>query len=60
MLLTNMQVHRLNLLLFFFYIFVFDVDVALENPKLEIIEWLELQILFTPSQLWWGRLGNFV
>ena len=59
MLLTNMQVHRLNLL-FFFYIFVFDVDAALENPKLEIIEWLELQILFTPSQLWWGRLGNFV
>ena len=45
----NMQVHILSLLNFV-YIFVFDVETALQNAKLAILEQLELKKLL-PSTM---------
>ena len=44
------------ILLNFVCIFVFDVETALKNTKLGILEGLELQ---SPCQPWWGKLGSF-
>ena len=40
-------------LLNFAYIVVFDVETALDNAKLAILEGLVLQISFAPSQPRW-------
>ena len=40
-------------------VFVFDIETALENSKIAIPEWLELQILLTPSQPWLGEINKF-
>ena len=40
-------------------VFVFDIETALENSKIAIPEWLELQILLTPSQPWLGEIKKF-
>ena len=42
---------------YFVCLAVSDVETALENSKLAILERLVLQILFVPSQLWWVRFG---
>ena len=42
------------MLKYFVYIVVFDVEIALENAKLAILEQLEQQVFFVPSQLRWG------
>ena len=52
MLLKNIHIHSLNFLNFV-YISVFDVETALENAKLAILERLELDIFFFPSHPWW-------
>ena len=52
MLLKNIFINNSSLLNFIhivvFYDFVFDVETALENAKLVILERLELQIFFPP------------
>ena len=50
MLLKNIPVHSLNLLNFV-CIIVFNIETALENAKLVIIEQLQLQIFFCTSNL---------
>ena len=40
-------------------VFVFDIETALENSKIAIPEWLELQILLSPSQPWLGEIKKF-
>ena len=48
-LLKTIHIHNLDLLNFV-YIVVFDVKTASENAKLVILERLELQIFYAPSQ----------
>ena len=59
MLLKSMYIHSLNSLNFNIIVvsqvFVFDVETAQENAKLVILERLDLQIFFAPSQPWRGR-----
>ena len=57
-LLKNIHVHTLNLLNFV-YIVVFDVEIAIENAKLVILERLVLKMFSTPSQLCWGEIRIF-
>lgn len=57
MLLKNIYMHSLSLL-DFVYLAVFDVVKLLKNTKFAISEQLELQILFTPFQLWWGQISK--
>ena len=51
MLLKNIHIHSLNLLNFV-CIVAFDVEAALENVKLAILERLVLQMSFSTSQTW--------
>ena len=46
--LKNVRIHGLNLLNFV-YVAVFDVEIAVENAKLAILQKIELQTLFTSS-----------
>ena len=50
MLLKNVHIHSLNLLNFV-CIILFNIETALENAKLAIIEQLQLQIFFAPPIL---------
>ena len=55
-----MLLKSIHISLNFVYTVVFDVETVPYNAKLAILEWLELQIFFTPSQpMLWGRLGTF-
>ena len=55
------KIHMHNLyLLKFVYIVVFDVEAALENAKLTILERLELETFFTPPQPWLGKARGFL
>ena len=54
-LLKNIHMHSLNLLNLI-YIVACNVETALENTKLMILERLELQIFLVPSQPWLGAV----
>ena len=57
-LLKNIDMYSLNLLNLI-YIVVFDVETALENAELTILERLELQMFFTSVQPWWRQIRKF-
>ena len=41
------------------FYYVFDLETELGSARLTILERLALQILFSPSKPWWGRLRHF-
>lgn len=52
------HIHSLDLLHAFYFVGS-DVEPALENLKLTILERIELQTFFNPSQAWWGQIRTF-
>ena len=55
--LQNIHVHSLTLLIFLYYI-IFDVERALENAKLLMLDRLQLKNFFSPFPLMVGAGGR--